>query len=218
MGVGLAVAGAFTIADLFLPIQLAAALSLAAGTILTGAIHIDGLADFADGVFGGRNAQDRLRIMKLPDVGAFGVAAVGLIVLIDWAAISSMATANIWVIFAVVGLMSRTAPLVVMATTSYVSPGGLGRSYSTLSRSKLLSAILVALAVAFVAGGWLALAAGLAGLAAAFVVGLVANRRLGGATGDIYGAAVEVTYAVCLVAAAAILDAGDKFEPLWHGL
>ena len=75
----IAMAAAFAFSDPFLPLPLVAALVLVTGVALTGAMHIDGLADFADGVFGGRTTEDRLRIMKLPDVGAFGLVAVVLI-------------------------------------------------------------------------------------------------------------------------------------------
>lgn len=216
--IGLAMAGAFVLADRWLPIQLAAALTLAVGVGITGAIHIDGVADFADGVFGGQTPEDRLRIMKLPDVGAFGVVAVGLVLLVDWTAVSSLAGANIWATFAVIGTVSRTGPLVVMSMTQYVSSGGLGQSYSGLARPALAGSILVSAGIAFVAGGALALAVTAAGLLMAAVIGWVAKKRLGGATGDVYGASVELAFAASLIAVVAILDAGEILEPIWTTL
>ncbi len=219
LAIGLAMAGVFAFADLFLPVPLAAALTLAAGVALTGAIHIDGLADFTDGVFGGRSAEDRLRIMKLPDVGAFGLAAVVLVLLIDWTAVSSFSTSNAWVVLALVGLISRTAPLVVMSMTTYVSfqgPGqGLGQSYIGLSRPALAGSVLFAVGIAFVIGGWQALAVAVVGLLMAFAVGAFASKRLGGATGDVYGASVELAFVVGLIGAVAVMDAGEKLEPIW---
>lgn len=226
LAIGLAMAGVFALADLFLPIPLVAALTLAAGVALTGAIHIDGLADFTDGVFGGRSAEDRLRIMKLPDIGAFGLAAVVLVLLVDWAAVSSFSTSNAWVVLALVGLISRTAPLAVMSMTTYVSfqgpgqgPGqGLGQGYIGLSRPALAGSVIFAAGIAFVIGGWQALAVAFAGLLMAFAVGAFANKRLGGATGDVYGASVELAFAVGLIGAAAVMDAGEKLEPVWVNL
>ncbi len=220
--IGLAMASAFALIGLVLPVQLAAALMLAAGVALTGAIHIDGLADFTDGAFGGRNTEDRLRIMKLPDVGAFGMTAVVLVLLVDWTAVSSLGDSNSWVVLALAGLISRTAPLVVMSMTSYISlqaPGqGLGQSYVGLSRSALLATVFIVVGIAFAIGGWLAVAAAFAGLLMAFVVGAFAKKRLGGANGDVYGASVELSFAVALIGAIAVIDAGEKFEPIWSGL
>jgi adenosylcobinamide-GDP ribazoletransferase len=222
LAIGLVMAAAFALFDLFLPVMVTAALALVLGVALTGALHVDGLADFADGVFGGRDAADRLRIMKLPDVGAFGVVAVVLVVLVDWTAISSLGALDTWVVLALAGLVSRTAPLVVMSITQYVSvqgPGqGLGHGYSGLSRAALAGATLVTLAGAFVIGGWLALGVAIAGLLTALVVGVIARRRLGGATGDVYGASVELAFAVCVIGAVAVADAGEKLEPIWVSL
>lgn len=216
--IGLAMAGVFILADLALPTPLVAALVLATGVALTGAIHIDGLADFTDGVFGGRTVEDRLRIMKLPDVGAFGVAAVVLVLLADWAAVSSLTSTDIWVVLAIAGLVSRTAPLVVMFMTPYLPAAGLGQGYRGLSKLAITGAILFAVAMVFAIGGWLALSVALAGVLAASAVGLFAARRLGGATGDVYGASIELSFAISLIAAVAVMDAGEKLEPVWANL
>ena len=216
--IGLAMAGVFALADLFLPVALVAALVIAAGVALTGAIHMDGLADFTDGVFGGRNVEDRLRIMKLPDVGAFGVVAVVLVLLVDWTAISSAGASNAWVPLSLAGLVSRTAPLVIMSMTAYVPAGGLGQSYRGLSKLAIAGSVIFTFLVAFVIGGWLALAVAMAALLMGFVVGTVAKKRLGGATGDVYGAGVELSFAVALIGVIAVIDAGERLEPVWVGL
>ena len=215
--IGLAMAAAFALGDLFLPVTVAAALVLVTGVALTGAIHIDGLADFADGVFGGRTAEDRLRIMKLPDVGAFGLVAVVLVVLVDWTAISSMAAPGAWVGLVIAGMASRTAPLVVMFTTSYVPLDGLGQGYRRLSKLPIAGSVVFTFLIAFVIGGWLALAVALAGLLMALAVGIFAKTRLGGATGDVYGASVELSFAVVLISVIALNDAGEKLGPVWIG-
>lgn len=218
MFVGLAMAAVFVVADLFLPVLPVAALVVAAGVAPTGAIHIDGLADFTDGVFGGRTVEDRLRIMKLPDVGAFGVVAVVLVLLVDWATISSLTAPGVWAALALAGLVSRTAPLVVMLMTAYLPPEGLGQSYRGLSRLVVAGSVTFTFLVAVVIGGWLALAVTLAGLLMAIAVGVVAKKRLGGATGDVYGASVELSFAVAMIGVIAIADADEKLEPIWVGL
>jgi adenosylcobinamide-GDP ribazoletransferase len=215
-------AAIFALVDLFLPVPLVAALVLATGVALTGAIHIDGLADFADGVFGGRTVEDRLRIMKLPDVGAFGLVAVVLVMLVDWTALWSMTATGTatgaWVALLVAGLVSRAAPLVVMLVTSYVPSEGLGQRYRRLSKLAIAGSVLFTFLVAFVIGGWLALAVAGVGLLMALAVGFFAKTRLGGATGDVYGASVELSFAVALIGAIVVIDAGEKLEPVWLDL
>lgn len=213
--IGLVLAAVFALGDHFLPVTLAAALALTAVTALTGAIHVDGLADFADGVFGGRTAEDRLRIMKLPDVGAFGLAAVVIVILVDWTSISSLTGPDAWAALILTGLISRTAPLAVMFVSSYAPTKGLGQGYRGLSKLPIAGSVLFTFLVAAVIGGWLALTVTFAGLLMALAVGVLARRRLGGATGDVYGASVELSLAVALISVVALKDAGEKLEPIW---
>ncbi|MEE8045828.1 MAG: adenosylcobinamide-GDP ribazoletransferase, partial [Dehalococcoidia bacterium] len=197
--IGVGAASVFTLVDEFLPRNLASALVVTSIVAITGALHIDGLADFFDGMFGGHDSESRLRIMKQPEVGAFGVSAVVLVLLIDWAALSSITSDDAWIVLPLVGLVSRTAPLMVMATTNYVSANGLGQSYAGLSKSALIVMLVFTLAVAAVIGGGPALSAAIVGLIAAALVGLFARKRIGGANGDVYGASVELVAAVCLI-------------------
>jgi adenosylcobinamide-GDP ribazoletransferase len=216
--IGVGAAALFAIFDDLLPRSLGAALTIAAVVIITGALHTDGLADFFDGMFGGHDPDSRLRIMKQPDVGASGVAAVVLVLLIDWIALSSISVTMAWIVLPLAGLISRAAPLVVMALTSYVSENGLGQSYANLSKIALIIAISAAVIVSAVIGGGLALSIAIAGLIAAALVGLFAKKRIGGANGDVYGASIELVVAFCLVGAAGVVDAGGRFEAVWTNM
>lgn len=216
--IGVGAAALFAAFDDLLPRSLGAALTIAAVVIITGALHIDGLADFFDGMFGGHDPESRLRIMKQPDVGAFGVAAVVLVLLIDWVALSSISVTMAWIVLPLVGVVSRTAPLVVMAVTSYVSQNGLGQSYAKLSNIALLVAIVLAVVVGAVIGGGLSLSIAIAGLIAALLIGLFSKKRIGGANGDVYGASIELVVAVCLIGAAGVVEGGGRFEALWTNL
>jgi adenosylcobinamide-GDP ribazoletransferase len=223
--IGVGAAALFAIFDDLLPRSLGAALTITAVVIITGALHTDGLADFFDGMFGGHDPDSRLstldsrlRIMKQPDVGASGVAAVVLVLLIDWIALSSISVTMAWIVLPLAGLISRAAPLVVMALTSYVSENGLGQSYANLSKIALIIAISAAVIVSAVIGGGLALSIAIAGLIAAALVGLFAKKRIGGANGDVYGASIELVVAFCLVGAAGVVDAGGRFEAVWTNM
>jgi len=186
--------------------ELAAAIALTATVILTGALHIDGLADYFDGLFGGRDKESRLRIMKQSDIGAFGVIAVLVVVLIQWNAISSVFPTHAWLVFPIVGMVSRTAPLVVMVLTSYVSSSGLGRSYANLPKPAIFIVLALVFASAFSFDGLFAIWTVIAGFIAAGIVGLIAKRRIGGANGDVYGASVEIASVASLVIAVMFFD------------
>lgn len=216
--IGVGAAAVFAVFDDLLPRSVAAALTIAALAIITGALHIDGLADFFDGIFGGGDPESRLRIMKQPDLGAFGMTAVVLVLLIDWVALSSISVSMAWIVLPLAGVVSRAAPLVVMATTSYVSRNGLGQSYAGLSKRPLVIAVVLAVVVAAVIGGGLSLSIAIAGLIAAVLTGLIAKKRIGGANGDVYGASVELVVMVCLVGAAGVVDAGGRFQAVWTDL
>jgi len=216
--IGLGAAGLFTLLYDLLPKNLAAALVITTLAIITGALHIDGLADFSDGAFGGRDAESRLRIMKQPDIGAFGVASIVLVLGLDWIALSTLDINDIWILLSVTVMISRTAPLLIMLITSYVSPNGLGKNYVNLPKPALIAIIATTLVVSAALAGGPTLSLAVAGFAAALIVGLLAKKRLGGSNGDVYGAGVELAFAVCLVAAAGIVDAGAIIEPVWSGL
>ena len=186
---------------------VAAALTVAADLVLTGALHLDGLADTADGVLPHLDRQRRLAVMAAPDVGAFAVAVVGVTLLLRWSALGTVDVEGWRWVALLAGLWcaGRTAMAVVLATVSYAHPdGGLatafagGTAWGPLAIGAALS--LAGAGAGAGVGGLVGLGCG--ALAAAGVVALAA-RRLGGFTGDVLGAAGTVLETVALVVVAA---------------
>lgn len=186
---------------------LGAALAVGLIALLTGGLHLDGLADTADGLGSRRAPADALAIMRRSDVGPMGVAALVLMLLIQvtaLAAVSDRAAASL-VLAEVTGRVA-----VVVATGSPAArPGGFGALVAgrTSRRPRTLTVVLLgcAIAVAGLASDGTELAvrglvAALIGLLAGGLLQLVARRRLGGMTGDVFGAIVEVSAATVLVA------------------
>lgn len=180
---------------------LEAALLLFAWVLLTGGLHLDGLADSADAWVGSHGDRTRaLAIMKDPYSGPAGVAAVVLVLLVKFAALSALLGESAWEALVVAPLFGRTALVALLLTTPYVRPQGIGAEHAAhLPRAGAVS-VLVAVGVATVAflewdGLWL-----LAAVAAA-IYGLryLMLRRLGGTTGDTLGAGCEIVEAVALV-------------------
>jgi adenosylcobinamide-GDP ribazoletransferase len=189
---------------------LAAALAIGVLALLTGGLHLDGLADTADGLGSRRPRDEALAIMRRSDVGPFGVAALVFTVLVQ---VTALATVNPgWpgaAALAAAVVTGRVA--VVLATgpgTPAARPGGFGAlvAGATSARARV-TATGVLLAVAAVAGvvSWgrypavRGAGAVLAGLLAAGLLRRLARRRLGGMTGDVFGAQIELATAAVLV-------------------
>ncbi|WP_297109949.1 adenosylcobinamide-GDP ribazoletransferase [Tessaracoccus sp.] len=184
------------------------ALALAIITGATGGLHLDGLADTADGLGSRKPADEALVIMKRSDIGPMGVIVLVLVLLIDLAALVSFAGAL--VIPALAGALAagRAAVQVASVRPGTARPGGFGALFAGVTRGweaavncALLAAVVLAMAW-WVAGLWgvVTLAVGLAaGAFAAFVWGSRLVRQFGGWTGDTFGSLIEVTQCAVLV-------------------
>ncbi|MFC5394283.1 adenosylcobinamide-GDP ribazoletransferase [Bosea vestrisii] len=181
---------------------LTAALAVTALVVTTGAFHEDGLADSADGLFGGHTPERRLEIMKDSRVGTFGALALGLSLLLRVSALSAILQgAGAWAAAAAVLVAapwSRVEGIRILATIPPTRRDGASASVGQPDKSVLpvaygLSGIL---ALLLVAAGTLPLAGLMLGLAlsglAAFWLSRTAIRLIGGQTGDILGAAQQL--------------------------
>ena len=187
---------------------LAAAIALAVLAVLTGGLHLDGLADTADGL-GSRKPKDQaLDIMRKSDIGPMGVSALLFVLLLEVFALATLPAG--WVSAEALTAAAVTGRVAVVLATGLPSarPHGFGAliAGATTRRARLAVglALLVAVAAAGAAVGWpvlvwRGLAAVIAGLAAAAFVAHTASRRLGGTTGDVFGALIEVATATTLL-------------------
>ncbi len=171
--------------------MVVAAILLTAWVLLTGALHLDGLADCADAWVGGFGNRERsLRIMKDPASGPIAVTMLLLILLLKWTALTALIEPKHLAPLLMAPLLGRSAILVLMLSTPYVSPQGLAEKLLQFLPETLAHKVIVlSLAVAAVSVGLLPML--LAGLALLWTRH-AALSRLGGTTGDVYGAAVEL--------------------------
>ncbi len=179
-----------------LPVGWAAALVLALQAGLTGALHEDGLADTFDGLGGGRDPARRLEIMRDSRIGTFGALALLWVGLARWSALVVLLPLDPWTVVAVAAL-SRGAMVVLMAALPHARQDGLAKAVGRpdLRQAGLAVAVAVALAMLCADHVWLllpALALVLLGL------GAWARARIGGQTGDILGAAQQLSEAAAL--------------------
>jgi adenosylcobinamide-GDP ribazoletransferase len=185
------------------PPLLSAALVLVTWVALTGALHLDGLADSADawigGIGGDRNeSRERtLTIMKDPRCGPAGVVALVLVLLLKFAALASLPASHI-ALLPLAPLLARTALTLAFVSTPYVRAGGLGAALVKAPRAGCVVAVLAG-AVLCAAGQWRG-ALALATATLAFIAWRRAcMNRIGGITGDTAGALAESIEAAVLV-------------------
>ncbi|WP_246539986.1 adenosylcobinamide-GDP ribazoletransferase [sulfur-oxidizing endosymbiont of Gigantopelta aegis] len=176
-----------------------AAVLLIVWVLLTGGLHLDGLADSADAWIGGLNDRERtLAIMKDPYCGPIAVAVIVLLLLLKWTALSALLEADYAAFLIVVPMLSRALIIVLFMTTTYVRDSGLGSALlDFLPEENYLWLSLLASVVAYL------IFAGFASilLVALVVYGLRAMmlQRIHGMTGDTLGAIVEISEAVALL-------------------
>lgn len=192
LGVGAILVATARVAELLFPALLAALLTVTVWKLVTGGLHLDGLADCLDGL-AGRDIEQRLAIMRDSRIGAFGAIGLILLLLLEIAALAELPTsARDRALLAVPAIARATPPLLGRLFPAARSEGhgvafgaGLGRWAAPVALTVALGVALAALRVA-----------GLVVLATSVVCALACARffaaRLAGITGDVLGAAIEV--------------------------
>ncbi|MDX1781117.1 MAG: adenosylcobinamide-GDP ribazoletransferase [Thalassovita sp.] len=182
----------------------AAFLVLLSAVMVTGAMHEDGLADMADGFWGGWGRDRRLQIMKDSHIGSYGVIALVLSLLARWWGLSVLLgqDGGLWALVAV-AVLSRAGMPVLMAWLPNARDTGLSKAQGRPSARVAAIGCGLALVIAMTCLGGGAI--GLAVLAALAVagVGLLAKAKIGGQTGDVLGASQQVCEVVLLLALSA---------------
>lgn len=209
--VGLALGGVLAITErltgrLFPPL-LAALLVVTMWKILSGGLHLDGLADCLDGLAGGGAAR-RLAIMRDSRIGAFGVVGLILFLFLEIAALAEIAPATRWRALLVVPAIGRATPVLLARLYPPARPDGHGAAFSAgVGRLAAPVAALVALAVAVAMLGVLGVVVTAMAFLAALGFASLVTRGLGGITGDVLGGGVETAELAALLTIAAWMHA-----------
>ena len=208
--VGAAIGGIIALA--FLAAELAgfaaataALVAVAAGLLITGALHEDGLADTADGFGGGRDRETKLAIMRDSRHGTFGVLALVFSIALRAAALAAIGEPiHTGLALVAAHAASRGALPPLMRLLAPARTDGLGAAAGRPSRAVAIAAPAIGAAIALATLGPVLGAAGLvlAGAAVALMA-LLARRQIGGYTGDVLGAFQQIGEVVMLLAAAA---------------
>jgi len=183
-----------------------AVLAIVAGVFLTRGIHLDGLADWADGFWGSRDREKVLTIMKDSRIGSFGAIALLCVVLAKWVALVRLISGGSleWIIAAYV--VSRTMPVVLLVAEPYArTGGGTAAAFSQGAGQKHLASVMLQtlIIVPLLCGvRWVWPMALLVAWGCTRAFGLWSRRRIGGITGDILGASSEITETAMLAVGA----------------
>jgi adenosylcobinamide-GDP ribazoletransferase len=166
---------------------------LVAGVLLTRGFHLDGLADCADGLGGGYTRERSLEIMKDSRIGAFGVTALVLLLLGKWLCLARLVAAGRLWWLPTAWIVSRTLPVFLSCFFPYARKEGTGAAFvRDCRRGHLAGALALGSVLIWLGGGAGHLAAWLPALVWAAAWGGYCRHRLGGVTGDVLGATVEV--------------------------
>ncbi|MGO1119119.1 adenosylcobinamide-GDP ribazoletransferase [Rhodovibrionaceae bacterium A322] len=188
-----------------LPPLVAALITLSVLVVATGGLHEDGLADVADGFGGGWDKARKLAIMKDSLLGSYGVLSLILLVGIKAAALAALEDpVSVFGALLAALTLSRALPFLLMQNMKPARSDGLGAGFSPPPVKAVLTALLLAFLLSWLGLGFFtALTSAVAALLVGWLFTLLARQQIGGYTGDVIGALIQLTEVAVLVAASA---------------
>lgn len=166
--------------------------------VLTGGLLLDGFMDTADGVFSARDRARKLEIMKDSRVGSFGVIAFVALMLVNWTVLRDILPLAMPALF-IMPVIGRMAMVLVIAFFPYARKDGMGKIFADMADRKTVAIAGITTVLFVVPWGKGAIAALAAGLCFAWLLGRWLSAKLGGLTGDTYGAVETLTETVVLL-------------------
>ncbi len=185
------------------PALVATVLLLGVWVLLTGALHLDGLADVCDGLYGGHSHEERLRIMKDPHLGTMAAVVLSVHLLLKFALLHSLPPSEIVPALLLAPCLGRYAMVIPGTTLPYArtEDGTAARFVRHATVSSLLMATVLALLLSWLIAGRHGLGFFGVGGGVALIARGAFSRTLGGITGDALGAVGEITESVVLLCA-----------------
>lgn len=201
--IGLILAGLNWLFGLILPVMVANALLLVSLVVITGALHLDGLADTCDGIAGHKSPEERWQVMHDSRSGGFGIVGVVLLLLVKYVSLNSLPASLAIPTLGFMPVVSRWAMAYAIFVYPYARPSGLGKAFKEgASWPRFTMATLIT----FVVAVGLIPVFQLTGLVVMLAVWLITaimatyfKSKFSGLTGDNYGAINEVAEASVLV-------------------
>jgi len=199
---GLILAGVDRLLIRVLPLPPESACLVLLLVVLTGGLHLDGLADASDGLFSNRPREHALAIMRDSRTGPMGVASVVLILILQTTLLASLTGPGRTGALVLAPLAGRCGMITVMGLLPYARSQGLAAAFRSTRGLAAWGLAWSGLAGWLLLGAW-GVAAGIGGWMAALLLAWYYARKIGGYTGDMLGAACEICSLVPLLIAAA---------------
>lgn len=191
-----------------LPATVAAVIALAATMLVTGALHEDGAADVGDGLGGGSTRERKLEIMRDSRVGAYGVCVLGVSLLARWSALAALAAAGGWMVAIALIAAHAAARAPIPAFMAIVAPArldGLSAGAGRPGREASIAALALGALALLLGGAAFALASAVVLALWFLALRRLAERQIGGQTGDVLGALEQGGEALILMSACVFL-------------
>jgi adenosylcobinamide-GDP ribazoletransferase len=216
--IGLILAGLNWLIGLALPPALTNALLVVSLAVITGGLHLDGLADTCDGLAGHKTVEERWGVMHDSRAGAFGIIGVSGLLLVKYVSLNSVPSAWLVPALMLMPVLSRWAMVYTVFAYPYAKPSGLGKAFkqgASLPGFTVAAVITLAVAVAL---------AQLSGLVIMFsiwvivtVIAFYLKSKFGGLTGDNYGAINEIAEVCALILACLLANIRWPTENIFWG-
>lgn len=183
---------------IYMPPHVLTALLITINIILTGGLHCDGFMDTMDGIFSGRSKERMLEIMKDSRVGANGVMAFVLLIIIKWSLIMDVSPLSLPTALLIMPVLGRLAMVICITAFPYARPEGIGKAFAQYAgQMTLWIGILLVLLIIVPLGKQAILGLVIVSLCT-LLFGRYVTKRLGGLTGDTYGAMCELAEIIVL--------------------
>lgn len=189
----------FYVSSAILPPLVSASISILVTVAITGAFHLDGLADICDGLIGGWNREERLKILKDSRHGTYGVAAISLQLILQVSLLSALSPRDGLFTLIVLHTLSRLVPIFLMLIPATSGHDGMGASISREIGAKepLVGSLITVLLIAPIMGlNFLLLSAILFLTLSIFALWVI--RKIGGMVGDAFGAGEQISETMIL--------------------
>jgi adenosylcobinamide-GDP ribazoletransferase len=200
------------------PPAVAAACAMAVALLITGAFHEDGLADVADAFGGGWTVERRLEILKDPRHGTYGVASMCTSIVLRIICVASLpGPLQMFAGLTAAHCMGRTAAVGLMGTAPIAAQQGLGADYARgLSPARTIAGVGGGVVLTVLVCGWWAAPLIGGALVGAGAVGLLAQRKIGGVTGDVLGACEQVVECLSLIVFSGLAMHASFGDAIWY--
>lgn len=177
----------------YMPPHILAIVLIIASVILTGGLHCDGFMDTMDGIFSGRSQQRMLEIMKDSRVGANGVMAFVLLMILKWSLLMDISPQSLPTALLIMPLLGRFTMVMGITLFPYARPDGIGKAFAQYAdKYTLYISLLLTLLMIVPLGKQAILSLGIVSIGSLLFARFV-THLLGGLTGDVYGAISELT-------------------------